>query len=162
MLKHTLIILSLTLTMVLVLEPMQTVHGVMMTHAERVALAAADADARDNYQTKLENGSGFVKALGAPFRAIGRLFGGGKKKKNRVERITQKDIEKFEAARPVQTNQTQAQTQSEAAKGMLVTSPSTLVQPSAVTKTNSIPVITPASLASQHLEKGRGLLNIHD
>src|SRR5688572_24166755 len=120
MLKHTLIIVALTLTMVLVIEPVQTAHGTMMTHAEMVALAAADADARN--QTKLENGGGFVKALGAPFRAIGRLFGGGKKKKNRVERITQKDIEKFEAAKPSQTNQTQAQTQSEAAKGMLVTS----------------------------------------
>src|SRR5688500_19754162 len=127
MLKRTLTILSLALAMIIAVEPMQTVHGVMMTHAERVALAAADADARDNYQTKLENGSGFVKALGAPFRAIGRLFGGGKKKKNRIERITQKDIEKFEAAKPVQTTQTQGQTQAEAAKGMLVTSPSSLV-----------------------------------
>ena len=43
MLKHTLIILSLTLTMVLVLEPVQTVHGIMMSHAEMMALEAADA-----------------------------------------------------------------------------------------------------------------------
>src|SRR5688500_3921109 len=125
MLNSTSTILSLRLVMISAVEPVQTVHGVVMTHAEMVALAAADADARN--QTKLENGSGFVKALGAPFRAIGRLFGGGKKKKNRVERITQKDIEKFEAAKPVQTTQTQGQTQAEAAKGMLVTSPSSLV-----------------------------------
>src|SRR5688572_32844021 len=114
MLKHTLIILSLTLTMVLVLEPVQTVHGVVMTHAEMVALAAADADARN--QTQLENGGGFVKALGAPFRAIGRLFGGGKKKKNRIERITEDDIKKFESVRANPVNQTQ----NEQAKGMLV------------------------------------------
>jgi len=155
MLKHTLIILSLTLTMVLVLEPMQTVHGVMMTHAERVALAAADADARDNYQTKLEHGSGFAKALGAPFRAIGRLFGGGKKKKNRVERITEKDIKKFESVKATPVNQKQ----SEQAKGMLVTPPSSLVKQT--DKTRIIP-ITPTSLASLRLEKGRGLLNARD
>src|SRR5688572_28442721 len=153
MLKHTLIIVALTLTMVLVLEPMQTVHGVMMTHAERVALAAADADAKN--QTKLENGGGFVKALGEPFRAIGRLFGGGNKKKTRVEGISEKDIKKFESVKA--TPDTQKQT--EPAKGMLVSQPSSLVKQT--DKTRLIP-ITPTSLASLRLEKGRGLLNARD
>src|SRR5688572_11362524 len=114
MLKRTLTILSLALAMIIAVEPMQTVHGVVMTHAERVALEAADSDAKN--QTKLENGGGFAKALGAPFRAIGRLFGGGKKKKNRVERITEKDIKKFESVKANPVNQTQ----NEQAKGMLV------------------------------------------
>ncbi len=156
--KHTLIILSLALTMVLVLEPIQTVHGIMMTHAERVALAAADADARDSQQTKLEHGNGFVKALGAPFRAIGRLFGGGRKKKSRVEKISENDIKKFESVRANPVNQTQP----EQAKGMLVAPPTSPVQQSPQTAINLNPVVTPASLASQHLEKGRGLLNAHD
>ncbi len=157
--KRTLTILSMTLVMIIAVEPVQTVHGIMMTHAEMLALAAADADAKN--QTTLENGSGFVKALGAPFRAIGRLFGGGKKK-SRVERISQKDIEKFETAKSTQGNQTPNQShvnqnQSEPSKGMLVTSPSSLVQQS-----GGPTIVTPASLASQHLEKGRGFLNIHD
>ena len=153
MLKRTLTILSLTLAMIIAVEPMQTVHGIMMTHSERVALEAADADARN--QTKLEHGNGFVKALGAPFRAIGRLFGGGKKKKSRVERISEKDIKKFESVKANPASQTQP----EQAKGMLVAPPSSLVKQT--DKTRIIP-ITPTSLASQRLERGRGLLNAQD
>ena len=156
--KRTLTILSLTLAMIIAVEPIQTVHGIMMTHAEMMALEAADADARDSHQAKLEHGSGFVKALGAPFRAIGRLFGGGKKKKNRVERITENDIKKFESVKATPVNQTQT----EQAKGMLVAPPSSLVQPATQTAIDPITVVTPASLAIQHLEKGRGLLNSHD
>lgn len=158
MLKRTAIVLFLTVTLFVAVEPLQTVHGIIMTHAEMVGLEAAEADARNGQQAPLEHGSGFVKALGAPFRAIGRLFGGGKKKKSRLERITQKDIEKFERAKPVHVNQNQ----SEPSKGMLVTPPSSLAQQSPQTTINPNPAVTPASLASQHLEKGRGLLNVHD
>jgi Tfp pilus assembly protein PilF len=162
MLKRFSIIISLTLVMVIAVEPLQTVHGIMLTHAEILALEAADEDAR-NGQSKLEHGGGFVKALGAPFRALGRLFGGGKKKKSRVERITQKDIEKFEAAKPIQVNQTQrSEIQAEATKGMLLTSASSLVQPAVKPLSAPVTVVTPASLAGQHLERGRGFLNTHD
>ena len=158
MLKRTFIILALTTALVVGVEPVQTVHGIMMTHAEMMALEAADNDARNGKHTKLENGNGFVKALGAPFRALGRLFGGGKKKKSRVERISQKDIERFETAKPVQVYPTQ----SEPAKGMLVTPPSSLAQRSPQTTTHLTAVVIPASLATQHLENGRALLNTHD
>ncbi len=158
MLKRTLTILSLTLAMIIAVEPIQTVHGIMMTKAEIMALEAADVNARNGQQTKLENGKGFVRALSAPFRAIGRLFGGGKKNKSRVQRITEKDIKKFESSRPTTVDHTK----SEPSKGMLVTAPSSLVQQSAKTTINPSTVVTPASLATEHLEKGRGLLNIHD
>lgn len=158
MLKRTLLILSLTLTMVVAIQPVQPVHGILMTYAEMMALEAADNEARNGTQTKLENGNGFLRSLGAPFRALGRLFGGGRKKKSRIERISQKDIEKFETAKPIPVNQTQ----SEPSKGMLVTPPSSLAQGSPETAMNLNPVISPASLASQHLKKGRAFLNVHD
>ena len=47
--------------------------------------------------TTQKKGNGFVRALGAPFRAIGRLFGGGKKNDQQARRISNKDAEKFES-----------------------------------------------------------------
>src|SRR5689334_3508434 len=39
-----------------------------------------DGTSKDSADASTEKkGNGFVRALGAPFRAIGRLFGGGKK-----------------------------------------------------------------------------------
>jgi Flp pilus assembly protein TadD len=50
--------------------------------------------------TKKKSGNGFVRALGAPFRAFGRLFGGGKKNGQQTsQRITEKEARKFESAK---------------------------------------------------------------
>ena len=61
--------------------------------------SAADGATRDlaHARTK-KSGNGFVRALGAPFRALGRLFGGGKKNDQQVQmrRVTNKDLENFE------------------------------------------------------------------
>jgi len=61
--------------------------------------STADGATRDlaHARTK-KSGNGFVRALGAPFRALGRLFGGGKKNDQQVQmrRVTNKDLEKFE------------------------------------------------------------------
>jgi Flp pilus assembly protein TadD len=47
-----------------------------------------------------DGGNGFVKVLAAPFKAIGRLFGhGGKKDDNKLHRLSEKDVKKFEAAK---------------------------------------------------------------
>ena len=48
--------------------------------------------------TKKKRGNGFVRAIGAPFRALGRLFGGGGKKNDeQARRINNKEVEKFES-----------------------------------------------------------------
>src|SRR6185369_2107280 len=57
----------------------------------------ADAD-KLNDSTAFEqkkSGNRFVRAISAPFRAIGRLFG-GKKNDQVARRISKKDAEKFE------------------------------------------------------------------
>ena len=46
-----------------------------------------------------KKGNSFTRALTAPFRAIGRLFGGGKKNDQIVRRISNKEAAKFEAAK---------------------------------------------------------------
>jgi Tfp pilus assembly protein PilF len=44
-----------------------------------------------------KKGNKVVKVLTAPFKAFGRLFGGGKNE-NKIERMTEKDAERFESA----------------------------------------------------------------
>jgi Flp pilus assembly protein TadD len=48
-----------------------------------------------------KSGNGFARALGAPFRALGRLFGGGSKKSEQssARKTKDKDIAKFESAK---------------------------------------------------------------
>jgi Tfp pilus assembly protein PilF len=47
-------------------------------------------------QPNKKGGNKVVKVITAPFRAVGRLFGGGDKK-NKIERMTEKDAERFES-----------------------------------------------------------------
>lgn len=71
------------------------------------AEAAAEAgnseiDQETTEATQKKKGSGFARALGAPFRALGRLFGGSKKTEQTSARKTNaKDVEKFESAKVV-------------------------------------------------------------
>ncbi|HEU4433470.1 MAG TPA: tetratricopeptide repeat protein [Pyrinomonadaceae bacterium] len=47
-------------------------------------------------QPKKKGGNKVLKVVTAPFRAVGRLFGGGNKE-NKIERMTEKDAERFES-----------------------------------------------------------------
>jgi Tfp pilus assembly protein PilF len=46
-------------------------------------------------QPKKKGGNKVLRVVTAPFRAVGRLFGGGSKE-NKIERMTEKDAERFE------------------------------------------------------------------
>ena len=51
--------------------------------AEAAAEAAENETAQETAETaKKKSGNSFARALGAPFRALGRLFGGSKNKKS--------------------------------------------------------------------------------
>ena len=103
--------------------------------------STADATPRD-YSKSKKSGNGFVRALGAPFRALGRLFGGGKKNDQQVQmrRVTNKDIEKFEGKKLERI--------SDATTPEVVEPPSTQAP------------LTPSSIAEfeEHLTKARQLL----
>src|SRR5215203_426172 len=94
MFKRSFIVLSLTLVLVASAVPIPNVHGVLMTPDEVAMLGAASQDVEDS-QSKSDNG--FVKVLKAPFKAIGRLFGIGKKDDNKLQRLSRKDVKKFES-----------------------------------------------------------------
>ncbi len=100
MIKRLMVILSLVALFVVMAEPRQTTNSMLMTDAEIAALDAAEADAvEDNMKTE-NKGNVFVRAIKAPFKAVGRLFGCCKKKQddNSFHRLTEKDVKQFKSA----------------------------------------------------------------
>ena len=59
----------------------------------------SDTVADDAKSSQKKSGNGFVRVLGAPFRALGRLFGGDKKNDQQARRSNDKDAAKFEATK---------------------------------------------------------------
>jgi Flp pilus assembly protein TadD len=120
MLRRSIRVAVIVLALVFVAQPFQSVHGILMTPTEIVKMATFETGGSTAGK---QEGNGFLRALGAPFRAIGRLFGHKKKDENKLERITKKDIEKFQtvpasqtvtttnapAAQPAQAASTEAQ-----------------------------------------------------
>jgi len=101
-------------------------------------------------QTKKDDGNRFVKVVTFPFRAVGKLFGGGKKNEIKMERLSQKDAKKFEAA--ALTRVVDARTAPTAEP-----QPTT---PEAINSADSEEL--KKAQARQHLQRGRELLNAKD
>ena len=154
MLKRTLIVLAMTMAIVIVAEPLQTVHGIVMTQAEYLAMNAVDTPAAGS-ESREGRGNGFLRALKAPFKAIGRLFGRGKKNDNKLERISEKDAKRFTSAPAVEVNKT-----SPAAE--VSSSGNTTESPGLVTTASTNPADALETIARDHLEKGRALLDNND
>jgi Flp pilus assembly protein TadD len=154
MLKRMLIIASLAVAMIVAIEPLQTAHGIIMTRSQWLIMNSSnDSDLSAQVQEGRENG--FLGALKAPFRAIGKLFGGGKKNKIKLERISEKDAKKFESTPAVQTtNSTLVPAVSSSGEATDVSGMTTSGQ-----KTSAEALET---IALDHLAKGRSLLNSHD
>jgi len=142
MLKRTLIILTLAVAMLVAIRPMQTVHAILLSVEEAIALDAASNLAANGDKTGSQNNS-FARAIGAPFRAIGRLFGKGKKDPNKLERISGKDAKRFESTHPSSSGNATDN------RGMMTTA-------------NQSAAETLSASAVDHLEKGRALLESHD
>jgi len=139
MAKRSLIVFALTLVLVTSAVPVPRVYGVLMTPDEVAMLDAASRD--DDGQSKGDNT--FVRVLKAPIKAIGRLFGLGKKDDNKLQRLSRKDVKKFEsvgAAKVVDARTTGFETPA---------APAEKVNPADV-------ALAPAQ---ENLERGRALLN---
>jgi Flp pilus assembly protein TadD len=135
MLKRTLIVLAMTMAIVIAAEPLQIVHGIIMTPAGWLTMNSASTPATApaiTGQNQEGQDNGFLRALKAPFKAIGRLFG-RKKVNNKLERISEKDVKRFESA------------------------PVDQVKDATVAQANAR--ANPADNAASHLEQGRTLLD---
>lgn len=143
MLKRICIVLAISLALVVASEPVLTVHGVMMTDAEVAATA------------KSNGGNSVVRVLKAPFKAIGRLFGIGRKDDNKLRRMSEKDAEKFESSALTRVIDAR-----EAPDQQTSTRPAadrTGIEASTITDKEAKLVA-----AREHLEYGRQLLNSGD
>jgi Flp pilus assembly protein TadD len=115
------------------------------TRASTLALASANASETETLNTntaKQKHDNGFVRALGAPFRAIGRLFG-GKKNDQQAHRTTEKDAVKFETTKVTRIKDSSIQP---------------LEASAAPASTPAVPVDVAASQFDMHLQKGREFL----
>jgi Tfp pilus assembly protein PilF len=73
------------------------------------AVSATDDDTSESQTAqapdKKSSGNGFVRALGAPFRAIGKLFRGGKKdQREQARSLSSEDAKKFESMKVFRVN----------------------------------------------------------
>jgi Flp pilus assembly protein TadD len=99
MLKHSLIVFSLVIALVVAAAPRYTTNSMLMTETEIAAMEAAEAETVEDSAKSEGRGNVFVRALKAPFKAIGRIFGGGKKKDdNKFHKLTEKDVKQFKSA----------------------------------------------------------------
>src|SRR5262249_31059100 len=101
------------------------------------------AEAWGNGSTMADNGqktgtNDFGTAVTAPFRAIGKLFGGGKKRKP-ATKITEKDIKNLESAQVSKVNDAQT--------------------PQVKNNAQTAPATTTGDDSIDHLAKGREFLN---
>lgn len=139
MFKRTVIVLSL---LVLVTSAMSVpkVRSVLMTPDEEVMLETASQDAQ---KAESKSGNKFVSVLKAPFKAIGRLFGAGKDDK-KLQRLSRKDVEKFEAVS--MTKVIDARNANDATSAKEPEANVTMADPAAAS-------------AQENLDRGRALLN---
>lgn len=146
MLKRSIVVLALTLALVTSAVPLRSVKGVLMTPEEVAMLDASSNDVEDGQSKK--GGNTFVRVLKAPFKAIGRLFGIGGKDNKKLQRLSRKDVEKFESVGAAKVSD--ARTAEKEAK-----------DPAA-----NLPALDPKiATAQENLERGRILLhsgNVND
>ncbi|HSE25594.1 MAG TPA: tetratricopeptide repeat protein [Pyrinomonadaceae bacterium] len=96
MLKRSLIVAAIALSLMVAAKPIPTVYAVLMSEAELAVLDASTT--REDSAKQSKDGNAFVRALKAPFKAIGRMFGAGKKDDGKLHRLSEKDVKKFESA----------------------------------------------------------------
>ena len=141
MFKRVLIVALLTLVLVISAVPTRPVQSVLMTPDEVAMLDAASQDV-ENGQSKGDNT--FVRVLKFPVKAIGRLFGIGKKDDHKLQKLSRKDVKKFESVGTAKVVDART-TGPDAAPA----------QPS-----DNAPALDPAlASAQENLERGRTLLN---
>jgi len=146
MLRRSVRVAVIVLALVFAAQPFQSVHGILMTPSEIVKMASFETGSNSIGK---QEGNGFLRALGAPFRAIGRLFGHKKKDENKLERITQKDIEKFHS---VPASQTVTTTPAPAAANQVASTDAQSNQPPSSDAQGSADPL-------DHVMKGRAFLN---
>jgi len=170
--KKTLLSSSLTLVLVVVLLSFRSVATAgyfdwSALKADAVAESTVDVDNSNLNSAQRKQDNGFVRALGAPFRAISRLFGGGNKNDHRAHRTTEKDAVKFESTRTTRIKDSQIEplaATSSASNSNNIAAPSTSSS-NAMSSGNTAATATNAALTlrfKSNLQTGRERLVVGD
>ncbi len=96
MVKRTLLVLFLAASLVLGASGLRSAQTIVLSNEEVAVLNQADGSLSDAGTSA--GGNRFIRVLKAPFKAIGRLFGRGKKNDNKLRRLSEKDVKHFESA----------------------------------------------------------------
>jgi Tfp pilus assembly protein PilF len=147
MLKRSLVVISLTILLIVGATPLPAVHGLVMKDGGAMFLGTIETPQEPDVPNKGHNG--VVKVLTLPFRAIGKIFGVGRKDDNKLHRLSEKDVKKFETARSLKIGDARSVPPTEA------TTPATPANDNGVTDQSEL---KPA-LARLNLERGRQLLD---
>lgn len=112
-------------------------------------------------EEKKKSGNRFARIFGAPFRAVGKLFGRGKDD-NKIERLTEKDVAKFESGgvarvEDSRTDKVERNKGSGTAREHLVTGRALL---STNRISEAITELTTAASLDSHLSEAQNLLGI--
>jgi tetratricopeptide (TPR) repeat protein len=141
--KRSLIVALLTLVLVTSAVPTRPVSGVLMTPEE---VATLNATSKHVERSQSNGDNAFVRALKFPFKAIGRLFGAGKKNDNGPQRLSRKDVKKFESVGTAKVVDAR-------------TSGPATATPAAQPAENGPAIDPQLAGAQENLERGRTLLN---
>jgi len=157
MLKRLTVALVLMLVLMIALDSQhRIVLSSVLNDSEVMVLGeTTDGETQDLETPQKKGSNGFVKVVTFPFKAVGRLFGAGKKKDdNKLERLSKKDVEKFESAK--YTKVVDART---------LPTREPVVTTDALTGEIQIDSTDGAELkkqAREHLQRGRELFNAKD
>lgn len=155
MFKRLTIVTVLTLTLVVAFAPYrQAVFSSVLTDAEIAVMS--EANATEDTQVKQDGGNRFVKVITAPFRAIGRLFGRGKKDDNKLHRLSEKDVKKFESSKMTRVVD---------ARNVVPDPPPATLDPQtgeSVAASDDNALALNQKLAREHLQRGRELFSQND
>jgi Flp pilus assembly protein TadD len=155
MLKRIAVVLVLTLTLVLGIAPRrQSVLSNVLSEAEIAAINATATT--DDTEVKQGGGNRFVKVLAAPFKAIGRLFGGGKKDDNKLHRLSEKDAKKFESSKTTKIVDARTAPITTPADPNIIPATTTALESDATALELN------KQLAREHLQRGRELFSQND
>jgi len=155
MFKRFTLVTVLTLALVIGFAPYrQAVFSSALTDAEIAVLN--EAAAPDGMQPKEGGGNVFVKVVTAPFKAIGRLFGRGRKDDNKLHRLSEKDVKKFESSKMTRVI--------DARNAAPPTTPETIDPQTGRSEAASDANAADANkkLARENLQRGRELFNQND
>ena len=155
MFKRLAVALAVMLALMVALDSHHsTVLSSVMSDSEIMVLSeTTDAPETQELEQKKDGGNRFVKVVTFPFKAVGRLFGAGKKKDpNKLERLSKKDVEKFESA---------GLTRVVDARTAPATEPAATTPDQISTDSPDAAEIKKAK-AREHLQRGRELFNAKD